>query len=104
DTGADARALALYGDAIRLAPTDPRPAMEAAGFLAARGRDAEALERLGTALAIEPNYRRARLIQIGLLAKLGRTDAARTAAAALAESDRVLASYTPDSGYAAEIA
>jgi len=104
DPGAAQRALRLYDEAFRLNPTDPRPAVEAAGYLAARGEDEAALRRLDAALALEPHYRRARVLQAEALLRLGRADAARAAAAALPASDAALAGYTPDSGYAATIA
>jgi tetratricopeptide (TPR) repeat protein len=104
DTTAAARARTLYDEAIRLAPTDPRPAVELAGFLAARHEDEAALEVLDAAIRIEPHYRRAQVMKTEALLRLGRADAARAAAADLATSDAALAGYVPDSGYAAEIA
>ncbi len=103
DAGAPARALRLYDEAMRLNPTDPRPAVETAGYLASRGEDEAALRRLDAALALEPHYRRARALQAEALLRLGRADAARAAAAALAESDAAFAGYAPDSGYALTI-
>jgi O-antigen ligase/Flp pilus assembly protein TadD len=104
DAGAPARALDLYDEAIRLNPTDPRPAVELAGYLVSRGEDAAAVGRLDAALALEPHYRRARALEAEALLRLGRVDEARAAAAALAQSDAAFAGYTPDSGYAVTIA
>jgi len=104
DTGAGARAEALYREAAALAPTDPRPRLEQAGMLSDRGRPEEALDAAEAALAIEPHYRRARLLQIDLLLRLHRDTDLGPAFDRLAATDAVLAGYAPDSGYASEIA
>ena len=103
DPGADTSAAAGYAEAARLAPTDPRPRLEQAGHLADLDRTGEALAAIEAALAIEPHYRRARLFQVELLVRLGRRDEARAAWQDLLASDRAIAGYVPDSGYAAEI-
>jgi len=103
DPSADRRAAAGYADAARLAPTDPRPRLEQAGHLADIGRTGEALVCIETALAIEPHYRRARLSQVEMLIRLERREEARAAWQELLASDRLIAGYVPDSGYAAEI-
>jgi tetratricopeptide (TPR) repeat protein len=103
DPSADGRAAAGYAEAARLAATDPRPRLEQAGHLADIGRSGEALEATEAALAIEPHYRRARLLHVEILLRLGRQEEARAAWRRLLASDRAIAGYVPDSGYAAEI-
>ena len=98
------RASALYAEAVRLAPRDPRPRLEQAGWLAGIGRAGEARATLEAAMAIEPNYRRARILLTSLLEQGGDRDAAQRSYDALLASDEALRDYTPDSGYAAEIA
>jgi O-antigen ligase/Flp pilus assembly protein TadD len=103
DAGADRCAAAWYAEAAALSPTDPRPHLEQAGFLADRGRDGEALAALARALAIEPHYRRARILELEILIRAGRAPEAREAWTALLASDAEAAGYGPESGYAAEI-
>jgi O-antigen ligase len=104
DPSRDEAAAALYAEAARLAPTDPRPHLEQAAHLASLGREEEALRVLDGALLIEPNYRRARILKVSLLRGLGRTGEAEAAYASLLATDRALIAYKPDSGYASEIA
>ena len=98
------RAAAIYVDAVRLAPRDPRPRLEQAGWLAEIGRVEEARATLEAAMAIEPNYRRARILLTSLLEQAGDREGARLSYDALLASDASLRDYSPDSGYAAEIA
>lgn len=98
-----ARAAALYDEAAGLAPTDPRPRFEAAGYFDGQGLHEEAIDRLRAALLLEPHYRRARLALIDLLARAGRGEEARREASELGRSDRLLRDYDPDSPYAREI-
>ena len=100
---AAARAAALYDEAVRLAPTDPRPCFEAAGFLDTLGRRDAAIDRLREALRLEPHYRRARLALVDLLARAARAAEARREASELGRSDLLLRDYVPDSPYAKEI-
>lgn len=104
DPSRDEAAAALYAEAARLAPTDPRPHLEQAAHLASLGRTGEALRVLEGALLIEPNYRRARILKVSLLRDLGRNGEAEAAYADLLATDRALGAYKPDSGYAYEIA
>jgi O-antigen ligase len=101
--GAAARAAALYDEAAGLAPTDPRPRFEAAGYFDTQGLHEEAIDRLRGALRLEPHYRRARLALIDLLVRAGREDEARREASELGRSDVLLRDYVPDSPYAREI-
>ena len=104
DPTRDAAAAALYAEATRLAPTDPRPHLERAGHLTGLGRVEEAVEVMRGALTIEPHYRRARIMKTTLLLRLGRDGEADASYAALLATDRDLLGYEPDSGYASEIA
>src|SRR6185436_18374131 len=97
------RAAALYDDAVRLAPCDPRPRLEQAGFLAGSGRTDEARATLEAALGLEPHFRRARILLADLLERAGDAPAARRALDDLLASDETLRDYVPDSPYAAEI-
>ena len=99
-----ARAAALYGDAVALAPHDPRPRLEQAGWLAGIDRSGDAIATLEAALAIEPNFRRARILLTSLLEREGDPEGARRSYDALLASDEALRDYSPDSGYATEIA
>jgi tetratricopeptide (TPR) repeat protein len=103
DPSRDEAAAALYAEAARLAPTDPRPHLEQAAHLASLGREEEALRVLEGALLIEPHYRRARISKASLLRRLGREGEAEAAYAELLATDRALSGYQPDSGYASEI-
>jgi tetratricopeptide (TPR) repeat protein len=103
DASREAASSALYAEATRLAPLDPRPWLERAAHLDALGRTEEALPILEGALAIEPHYRRARILKTELLSRLGRAGEARASYAELLETDRVLLGYEADSGYASEI-
>jgi tetratricopeptide (TPR) repeat protein len=98
------RAAALYDQAVRLAPKDPRPRYEASGFLETQGRRHAALGLLREALRLEPHYRRARLACIDLLARSGEEEEARRQASELGRSDALLHDYVADSPYAQEIA
>jgi O-antigen ligase len=100
---AAARAAALYDEAAGLAPTDPRPRFEAAGYFDSQGLHEEAIDHLRDGLRLEPHYRRARLALIDLLARAGREEEARREASELGRSDRLLRDYLPDSPYAQEI-
>ncbi|HET8945839.1 MAG TPA: O-antigen ligase family protein, partial [Candidatus Polarisedimenticolia bacterium] len=97
------RAAALYEEAARNAPCDPRPRLEQAGFLAEQGRTGEARATLQAALLLEPNYRRARLLLADLDERDGKEEDAGAALDALLASDAALRDYVPDSPYAAEI-
>jgi tetratricopeptide (TPR) repeat protein len=103
DPLAGERAAALYREAVRLAPLDPRPRLEEAGHLADLGRLEEALESLQAALELEPRFRRARLLQVSLLVQLERPDDTNAAWEALRVTDAVLEAYSPDSSYAADL-
>ena len=103
DPSRDGAAAALYAEAARLAPTDPRPQLEQAAHLASLGREEESLRLLEGALLIEPHYRRARILKVSLLRRLGREGEAEAAYADLLATDRALSGYKPDSGYASEI-
>jgi hypothetical protein len=97
------RAAALYDEAVRSAPCDPRPRLEQAGFLAEHGRTGEARATLVAAVALEPNYRRARLLLADLDERDSKNAEAAAALDALLASDAALRDYLPDSPYAAEI-
>jgi predicted Zn-dependent protease len=86
-----------------MAPCDPRPRLEQAGFLVAQGKTGEARATLQAALALEPNYRRARLFLADLDASDAKNEDAARALDALLASDGALRDYVPDSPYAAEI-
>jgi hypothetical protein len=103
DRGAPDRATALYARAARLAPLDPRPSLELAGHLVARGRLEEGLEATARSVAVEPNFLRARILQASILARLGREEEARRAREALDATLRALAGYEPDSSYARDL-
>lgn len=103
DTGGAAVAEKLYESAVGLAPRDPRPRLEQAGFLLDHGRPEDAAATLDAALQIEPNYRRARILLAATELRLGRTEEAKKTWQALLESDSTLSGYVPDSPYAAEI-
>lgn len=103
DAGAARRAAAHYARAARLAPRDPRPHLEFAGFLSDQGRLEEALVETGLALRLEPNFVRVRILEGTILLRLGRREEAAAALRALEQSRKALASYLPDSGYAREI-
>jgi O-antigen ligase len=103
DRGAAGRAADLYAEAVRLAPLDPRPALEQAAFLASRGRLEEGLAAVSAALRIEPHFRRARLMQIDLLLQLRRPKGLPEAWRALRATDEALRDYHPESTYAADL-
>ena len=97
------RAAVLYAEAVRMAPCDPRPRLEQAGFLVEQGDTAEARATLQAALQLEPNYRRARLLLADLDDRDAKSEDAARALDALLASDGALRDYVPDSAYAAEI-
>jgi len=97
------RTAALYAEAVRMAPCDPRPRLEQAGFLVEQGKTGDARATLLAALDIEPNYRRARLLLADLDDRDARSEDAAKALDALLASDAALRDYVPDSPYAAEI-
>jgi hypothetical protein len=97
------RTTALYAETVRMAPCDPRPRLEQAGFLVEQGKTGEARATLQAALALEPNYRRARLLLADLDDRDAKSEDAARALDALLASDGALRDYVPDSPYAAEI-
>ena len=97
------RTFALYAEAVRMAPCDPRPRLEQAGFLLEHGNIADARATLQAALLLEPNYRRARLLLADLDDRDAKSEDAAKALDALLASDGALRDYVPDSPYAAEI-
>ncbi|MFQ5878391.1 MAG: O-antigen ligase family protein [Acidobacteriota bacterium] len=99
DAAAAARAASLYREAARLAPLDPRPLLELAGHLSARGREAEALEALERAVRLEPHFHRAHLLRATILLRIGDQRGAARALESLSRSRRRLASYEPASSY-----
>jgi O-antigen ligase len=103
DPMAARRAEALYGEAVDLAPLDPRPRLEQAGHLVYLGRESEALASLRKALALEPNFRRARLLEVEILLRQDRPEETSLALEALRATDARLDGYRPDSGYAADL-
>ena len=98
-----APAARLYEAAVELAPLDPRPRLEQAGFLLDSGEPDQAVASLNAALKIEPHYRRARILLAATELRIGRVAEARNAWDTLLASDSTLKGYTPDSPYAAEI-
>jgi O-antigen ligase len=98
-----ARAAAMYDEAVRLSPCDPRPRIELAGFLAEQGRTEAARATLEAALVVEPHFRRARILLLDLFERDRHWEEARASLDALLASDDALSDYVPDSPYAAEI-
>ncbi len=103
DETAARRATALYREAARLAPRDPRPLLELGGHLSEQGGTVEALEALDRALDLEPNLLRAHVLKVGLLLERGDRAEALEAFRRLEAASEGLAGYRPDSGYAREI-
>jgi O-antigen ligase len=103
DRSAPVRATALYEEAARLSPLDPRPLLELAAHLASQGRFDDAVRATTRALEIEPNFLRARILQVWILKRLGRAPEAERAVRSLRDTIKVLAEYTPDSTYARDL-
>ncbi len=103
DASAAGRGTALYEEAARLAPLDPRPLLELAAHLVSLDRFEEAVECVTRAVEIEPNFLRARILQASILKRLGRAREAERAIRALQDTLRALADYTPDSSYARDL-
>ena len=103
EEGASRRASRRYAEAARLAPLDPRPALEQASNLASLGQVEEALAVAVAALRIEPHFRRARLMETGLLLRLGRLDQAAGAWRSLQQTDAALRGYRAENSYAADL-
>ncbi|MGH9797436.1 MAG: hypothetical protein ACRD5D_04690, partial [Candidatus Polarisedimenticolia bacterium] len=101
--GVDREAAGLYREAVRLAPLDPRPRLEAAGFLGTRDRPEEALGLVREALVLEPHYVRARILEVRILLDLGRKEEAERSRALLAGVLARIQGIRPESGYAREI-
>ncbi len=103
DRSAPQRAVALYGEAVRLAPLNPLPGLELSGQLLELKRLDEALAAVRGALRLEPNFLRARTLEASILLESGRKDEARASLASAEAIHSALAGYTPDSSYAREI-
>jgi O-antigen ligase len=103
DPGALDRATALYGEAARLAPLDPRPLLEMAAHLSELGRQGEALAALDRALLLEPNFLRAAALKTSILVGVDDIEGARAAFTRLRSSVDGLRDTRPESGYARDI-
>jgi O-antigen ligase len=101
--GTDKEAAALYREAVRLAPLDPGPRLEAAAFLWTRGRPEEGLGLLREALVLEPHYVRARILETRILLDLGRQEEAERSRGLLAVTLERIEGVRPESGYGREI-
>lgn len=104
DLSADAislkRAEGYYRKALALGIKDPRPHLELALFLLARGSSpGEPISLLSRALALEPNYAEARLALARALLDAGRREEAEKEMGRLAETKRALVGYAPKNGY-----
>jgi O-antigen ligase len=97
------RAIADYQESVRLAPTDPRPLFELAGYLSNLGRLEEGLRAIEGALRIEPHFLRACILEASILIRLKRAEEARHSLGRLAETQTILAGYKPLSGYARDL-
>ncbi|HEU4403532.1 MAG TPA: O-antigen ligase family protein [Candidatus Polarisedimenticolia bacterium] len=103
DKSAARRATEFYREAARLAPLDPRPLLELAGWLDQNGEREEALAATAQALRLEPNFLRARILTASILLDLGRREEARGEERSLRASLLALKGYHPDSQYAADL-
>src|SRR3989449_1304531 len=77
DATAASRALALYQEAVRLTPLDPRPRLELAAHYVDLKRPVDALGVLREALVLEPSFVRARVLEASILLDMGRRSEAR---------------------------
>jgi len=100
DTKARERAAALYREAVRLAPLDPRPRLELAGHLIDMRLPGEALREAQQALVLEPSFVRARVLEASILLDMGRRSEARISLQKAEATLLALAAYVPDSSYA----
>jgi len=103
DATAASRALALYQEAVRLTPLDPRPRLELAAHYVDLKRPDDALGVLREALVLEPNFVRARVLEASILLDAGRRDEARASLELAEQTLGRLRGYEPDSGYAHDI-
>ncbi|HET9482142.1 MAG TPA: hypothetical protein VFP98_10330, partial [Candidatus Polarisedimenticolia bacterium] len=99
DEATAARAERLYRRGLALGRMDPRPRLELAAFLVARGRREDGLIEIREALRIEPKFLMARLALCRALLEGGDRPAAAAELARLQAVVSELAGYAPANGY-----